>query len=163
MERGREADMAFSRRLRRRGGGDVGSFQRHLRPRLPSAGSEGGEAEVADDAAWLEAAPLTLSETQRRARLAYNATEGPLSGETLGSLFLRQARRTPEALAVMTSTRMFSYGEVLRRAGSVARILSNQGVGRGELVGVVTEKDWEEVVAVAGAVLAGAVDRKSVV
>lgn len=111
---------------------------------------------AADDAAWLEAAPLTLSETQRRARLAYNATEGPLSGETLGSLFLRQARRTPEALAVMTSTRMFSYGEVLRRAGSVARILSNQGVGRGELVGVVTEKGWEEVVAVAGAVLAGA-------
>ena len=109
-----------------------------------------------DDAAWLEAAPLSLSETQRRARLAYNATEGPLSGETLGSLFLRQARKTPEALAVITAAQTFSYGEILRRAESVARILSNQGIVRGDLVGVVTEKGWEEVVAVAGAVLAGA-------
>lgn len=112
---------------------------------------------AADDAAWLEASPLTLPEAQRQSRIGYNATESPLSGETLASLFLQQARATPDAPAVMTSARTLSYEEVLRRAGAIAHTLAHQGVSRGDLVGVVMEKGWEQVVAVAGIALAGAV------
>ncbi|MGX1887241.1 non-ribosomal peptide synthetase [Streptomyces sp. NPDC055287] len=70
--------------------------------------------------------------------------------------FLRQAALRPDEPAVVTSKRTLTYGELEARSRSVARWLLENGVGRGDVVPVVMAKGWEQVVAVLGALRAGA-------
>jgi amino acid adenylation domain-containing protein len=76
---------------------------------------------------------------------------------TVHGLIEAQARRATEATAVVDSTSRLSYGELLRRAGSVARSLREHGVERGDRVGVLLERSAALVTAQLGVVAAGAV------
>ncbi len=108
---------------------------------------------AADDAAWLEAAPLTLFRNAAPGQAAYNATGKGLFPGKLWAFF-QAGPRTPEALAVATPPRgccmaKFSVGQdsmhVFCRTRESAGELGRRGDGKAK-----------EVVAVAGAVLAGA-------
>lgn len=77
-------------------------------------------------------------------------------GELLHSAFLRQARAQPDAIAVIGDDVVLSYGELLARSCQVAEALLDRGVGRSELVAVVMDKGWQQVVAVLGILIAGA-------
>ncbi|MBK8264644.1 MAG: amino acid adenylation domain-containing protein [Nannocystis sp.] len=65
------------------------------------------------------------------------------------------ATRTSHALAVMSARGNLDYGELLRRATTVAQALQRQGVGRGTLVGLFLPRSLEAVVAILGTLLAG--------
>ncbi|MFI2437500.1 amino acid adenylation domain-containing protein [Streptomyces sp. NPDC018693] len=87
---------------------------------------------------------------------AVNDTAGELPPGRLEDPFLRRAAERPESVAVVTSGRTLTYAEVEARSRAVAHWLLTHGVRRGAVVPVVMTKGWEQVVAVLGALRAGA-------
>jgi amino acid adenylation domain-containing protein len=59
-------------------------------------------------------------------------------------VFEDQARLRPDAIAVVHGSRLIRYGELNARANRLARALLARGLGREEVVGVITERnlDW---------------------
>ncbi|HVR99977.1 MAG TPA: non-ribosomal peptide synthase/polyketide synthase [Thermoanaerobaculia bacterium] len=113
------------------------------------------EGVVADPAARISELPL-LSVAEReelRAEWSKLASFGPAS--CLHERFEAQARRSPEAPAVVLDTESLSYGELDRRANRLARELRRRGVGSEEVVGICLERSLELVVAVLGVLKAG--------
>jgi amino acid adenylation domain-containing protein len=66
------------------------------------------------------------------------------------------AERSPEKEAVRFSGKSLSYAELERRTNSLARLLIEQGVGRGDRVGIFMNKGLESAVAIYGIMKAGA-------
>ncbi|MGW1373620.1 amino acid adenylation domain-containing protein [Streptomyces sp. NPDC002446] len=106
-------------------------------------------------AGWEATDPVELPRAQRERLARVNATQAPRSLEPLHAEVVAQARRTPDRTAVITPERRLDYAELLGRAGAVAAALTDAGVTRGERVGIVMDKGWEQVVAVLGVLLAG--------
>ena len=71
-------------------------------------------------------------------------------------LFERQARRTPECIAIREGEVSLSYAELDRRAGRLAHWLRTQGVGAEALVGVYLDRSAALLVALLGVLKAGA-------
>ncbi|WP_172961080.1 polyketide synthase, partial [Oceaniglobus roseus] len=68
-----------------------------------------------------------------------------------------QARLRPDAPAILLRDRTIRYGELLERAGDVAAQLMASGVGRGDLVGLAMSRSDDALIAMLGALRAGAV------
>lgn len=97
-----------------------------------------------------------LPQAQRERRQAANDTAQPLPDVRLTDAFLARAEAAPDAPAILTSQGAMSYGELRRRAVSVAARLREREVGRDELVAVVMTRGPEQIVGILGTVLAGA-------
>jgi amino acid adenylation domain-containing protein len=81
------------------------------------------------------------------------------SDYTVHRLFEEQVPRMPDRTAVISGDRQLTYAEVDRRAGQLAALLLNMGVG-GEnetLVGILCERSLEMMVGIMGILKAGAV------
>ncbi len=106
---------------------------------------------------WQEQRRELLPEYQRRQRERSPEERGEVSSKLLQELFAERVEEESERVAVMSSERELSYGELQRRARQLAAELRGCGGGeRNELVAVVMEKGWEQVVAVLGILEAGA-------
>ncbi|HEY0403918.1 MAG TPA: amino acid adenylation domain-containing protein, partial [Blastococcus sp.] len=70
-------------------------------------------------------------------------------------LFAAQARRRPEALAVVFGERRLTYGELEVRSNRLAHHLRSLGVGPEVMVGICAERTPERVVGVVAALKAG--------
>ncbi len=66
------------------------------------------------------------------------------------------AERDPEAPAVVDGERSLTYGELERRANALANLLIEEGVSRGDRVGLFLEKSLESLVGIYGILKAGA-------
>ncbi|MEV6798317.1 amino acid adenylation domain-containing protein [Micromonospora rifamycinica] len=110
-----------------------------------------------DDQAWQRPPSSLLPARQRRRREEVNATAAPLVRARLHDAVFAQARLTPDAPAVVHGTTALSYRDLTARATGVANRLVESGCAPGDLVGVTLERGPEQVVAVLGALLAGAV------
>ena len=73
----------------------------------------------------------------------------------LHELFEQQAKRTPDAVAVVVEERHLTYRELNYRANHVAREIRALGVGRGSLVGLCVERSLEMIVGILGVLKAG--------
>src|SRR4029077_6104643 len=80
----------------------------------------------------------------------------PLTADLLHTPFLRQVAERPEQLAVCTPQRRLTYEESYRHACRIEQELLRCQVQPNELVAVMMEKGWEQIVAVLGIHLAGA-------
>lgn len=109
-----------------------------------------------DDEAWLSEVPVGLPAAQAVRRAAANRTGAPESGALLHERVYAQALSSPDRIAVVNGERSLTYGELLDRAAAVAAALRDRGCRNGELVAVVMQKGWEQVVGVLGSLLAGA-------
>jgi amino acid adenylation domain-containing protein/non-ribosomal peptide synthase protein (TIGR01720 family) len=101
---------------------------------------------------------LPLLTGAERARLAaWNDTAEDLGGAaaTLHALVEAQARRTPDAVAVVFEGAALTYAELDARSGSLAAALREMGVGPETRVGVCMERSAELVVALLGVLRAG--------
>ncbi|MFI2667803.1 non-ribosomal peptide synthetase/type I polyketide synthase [Micromonospora carbonacea] len=78
------------------------------------------------------------------------------AADRLHDLFLRQAERTPDAVAVVDGERRWTYRELRDRARALARRVAAHGVGPDDLVAVLLPRRAELVAAQLGALLAGA-------
>nr|WP_236667510.1 non-ribosomal peptide synthetase/MFS transporter [Nonomuraea sp. K271] len=98
---------------------------------------------------------LTADERARRAH--WNDTSADLgTDQCLHGPVEAQARRTPDRPAVLHPGGRLSHDEVDRRADHLAAQLTASGTTRGDLVAVVMERGWEQVVAVLAINKAGA-------
>lgn len=85
----------------------------------------------------------------------WNRTEAAYDRRTVVELFEEQAKKRPNALAVVCAGERVSYGELNERANRLGRYLQKKGVKGEELVGVVMERSVEMVVAILGVLKAG--------
>ena len=97
---------------------------------------------------------LLLGE-QLEERAAINATGTAIPEGLLHEGFLKRAEERPEATAVVSGRRRISYGQLLQEANHVAVQLRELGVESNELVAVVMEKGWEQIVGVLGILQSG--------
>jgi amino acid adenylation domain-containing protein len=75
---------------------------------------------------------------------------------TLGELFHAQARRTPDALAIVCDQAALTYDALARRAWQIARHLCSRGVGVESRVAIAMHRSHEIAAAILGVVDAGA-------
>lgn len=108
------------------------------------------------DAVWTAYSPVALPAatvlSRRDAETRRAVPEGLLHDGVLAA-----ARAAPDKVAVISGDRLLTYREVVSRAENVAAELRSRGVQAGDLVAVTMNKGWEQVVAVIGILLAGAV------
>ena len=72
---------------------------------------------------------------------------GPVDSALMHELFDRQALAAPDALAVIGTQRQLSYRQLRAEARQLAALLQRRGVVPNQLVAVVMERGWEQVVA----------------
>jgi amino acid adenylation domain-containing protein len=94
---------------------------------------------------------------ERLALEAWNATAKPVAGKEslLGELIRQQAARAPEAVAIAWEGGEITYGELISSAGGLAGRLAALGAGPDSVIGVLTERSPEMVIALLGVLLAG--------
>ncbi|MEU8686457.1 amino acid adenylation domain-containing protein [Streptomyces sp. NPDC048611] len=110
---------------------------------------------VADPAQPVARAEM-LTEAERRQLLTgWNDTAVETPETTLPGLFQRQARRAPDAIAVVCGMQALTYGELNARANRLAHWLIGQGVGPEQLVGVRLPQTADLLVALLGVLKAG--------
>jgi len=80
----------------------------------------------------------------------------PSPAGRLDALVVRQAARTPEAIALRDRSATVSYAELVARGRRLAHVLSQRGVRRGDLVAIRLERSIDQLVGVLGALLSGA-------
>ncbi|MDQ2937387.1 MAG: amino acid adenylation domain-containing protein [Acidobacteriota bacterium] len=71
-------------------------------------------------------------------------------------LFEKQVERSPEAVALVSRDKQFTYSELNARANQLARFLKRFGVGADSLVGLCVERSPEMLVGILGILKAGA-------
>ncbi len=108
------------------------------------------------DELWTASRIDLLPERQRAIRDAANATAAPYPEQSLAAAIHHQALLTPDAPAILSRARNLSYGELYGRASYWAAELQRLEVQPDELVAVLMEKGWQQVVAALAIQLAGA-------
>nr|UYH37520.1 amino acid adenylation domain-containing protein [Myxococcaceae bacterium MCy9487] len=108
------------------------------------------------ESAWHEQRPLRLPQEELTARTAANATSAPLASELLHTQVLAQARQRPQATALIAPSRTLSYAGLDEQSARLAARLRDRGARPNQLVAVVMDKGWEQVVAVLGILRSGA-------
>jgi amino acid adenylation domain-containing protein len=110
---------------------------------------------VADPALRLSGLPLVTPE-ERAELLARGAGAAPVAPpEPLVRTFERCAAARPDAVALSCDTRAWTYRELVRRAGRLARRLRRLGVGPESLVGVCARRSPEAVAGMLAVLEAG--------
>ena len=71
-------------------------------------------------------------------------------------LFAAQAEKIPHRLAVVHGPRQLTYGELGQRTDGLALALREKGIGAGAIVGIITRRSLEMVVAILGVLKTGA-------
>lgn len=104
---------------------------------------------------WQATIPQLIPAAQVSQLAAINATAAPASHELLHTLFTAQVSQRPEQVAV-SGDRTLTYQELSQRANQLGEQLRKLGACPNQLVAVVMEKGWEQVVGVLGILLAGA-------
>ncbi|HEX8560263.1 MAG TPA: amino acid adenylation domain-containing protein [Pyrinomonadaceae bacterium] len=115
------------------------------------------EGVASDPERRLSELPLLGGREREESVVAWNRTEADYPrGVCAHELFEARADAEPDAVAATCGGAALTYGELDRKADRLARRLRAEGVGTGSLVGVCLEHSLEEVVAVLGALKAGA-------
>ncbi|HEX2271266.1 MAG TPA: amino acid adenylation domain-containing protein, partial [Pyrinomonadaceae bacterium] len=97
-----------------------------------------------------------LTESERRQLIVdWNHTAADLPGDCVHELFEAQARKTPEATALIFQGQTLTYGELNRRVNQLARHLRSAGVGPEVLVGIMMQRSFDMVVGILAVLKAG--------
>jgi amino acid adenylation domain-containing protein len=131
---------------------------------VPTAGRMAGQLAVLLAAATgspeLPIAALPLLSAAERHQVAQEWSSGEPRREapppaTVDRQIARQAKWRPDAVAVVDGDRHCSYGELVRRAGTIARRLRRSGVGSEQVVAVEAERSLETILRIVGILAAG--------
>ncbi|GAA2801168.1 non-ribosomal peptide synthetase [Kitasatospora paracochleata] len=111
---------------------------------------------AADEARWDADDTVPLPARQAEERRQANDTAAPLPDTLLHEGFFAQAAETPDRPAVI-GAQTTSYRDLADRAAAVAEALRARGCTAGERVAIVMDKGVDQISAVLGTLLAGAV------
>jgi pyochelin synthetase len=113
-----------------------------------------------DDSAWqrtlAENAWRLIPVLQMALREGANNTKAPVTDDLLHTPFLRQVAEHPKQLAVCTPNWRLTYLQTYRYACRIEEELLRCRVKPNDLVAIMMEKGWEQIVAVLGIHFAGA-------
>ncbi len=104
----------------------------------------------------LEEIELLLEEEKKQLFQFNDTTAQYPQDKTLHELFSEQVEKTPENTAVLHGDRKLTYRELNERSNRFARILRENGVKPGALVGILAETSPAVVMAILGVLKAGA-------
>ena len=104
---------------------------------------------------WQTVNQQLIPDHQLAKRQSFNDTKASIADEMLHTLFTTQVKNSPDECAVISSPRNLSYGELSNLVNQVAHKLRSL-VTPNQLVAVVMEKGWSQIVAVLGILTAGA-------
>ncbi|MFF3687025.1 amino acid adenylation domain-containing protein [Streptomyces sp. NPDC002187] len=99
---------------------------------------------------------MVTAEEERTTRAALTGSGRALPGDTLHQAFTRQARRTPDAIALVHDAGRTTYAELDARAEVLAHRLVAQGVTPQCVVAVAVPRSADTLVALLGVLKAGA-------
>ncbi len=100
--------------------------------------------------------PMMGEAERQRVVVEWNATGAEYPRERgIHEVFEEQARRSPQAVAVVFGERALSYGELDDRSSKLAGFLRSLGVGPGERVAICVEPSVEMIVGLLGILKAG--------
>ena len=100
--------------------------------------------------------PLLSPHEQNSLTIEWNRTECEFpSDRTIHELFVEQAAKRPDAIAVISGDKQLTYGEFDRRTNQLARYLSALGVGPEIPVGLCFDRSIEMLVALIAVLKAG--------
>jgi pyochelin synthetase len=105
---------------------------------------------------WERDELVALPGAQRKIREAVDNTAAEVVGTCLHAPFVARALESPDRIALAYGDGELTYGELLAHSHLVAEELLARGVRPNELVAVVMQKGWEQIVAVLGVLMAGA-------
>lgn len=105
---------------------------------------------------WTQTTRQLLLPEQLKPRNSVNETEAPISDALLHELFAEKVRQNPENLAIIAPQHRLTYQDLSDRTYQVAHQLRQWGAKPNQLMGIVMEKGWEQIVAVMGILVAGA-------
>ena len=114
------------------------------------------EAVAADADRAIGQLDLLTAGERRQLLQEWNETGQEITRATLPELFEEQAKKTPDAVAVVYEEEQISYGELNERANRLAHYLVGMGVGDGSLVGICLDRSTEMIIAVLAILKAGA-------
>ncbi|NEP60059.1 MAG: amino acid adenylation domain-containing protein [Symploca sp. SIO2G7] len=106
--------------------------------------------------AWLETNRQLIPPAQLTQQCLVNATVAPISDEMLHTLFAKQVQARGNEYALISSKRTLTYQELYEQSNQIGHKLWSLGVTPNQLVAVVMEKGWEQIVAVMGILASGA-------
>jgi amino acid adenylation domain-containing protein len=113
------------------------------------------EAVIGDPGLPLSAVDVLDAAERHRILAEWNDTALPVPDASVTDLFEAQARRNPEAVAVVCDGQALSYQELNARADQLAGYLAGRGVGPESLVGVLLERGPDLLVALLAVLKAG--------
>ena len=87
---------------------------------------------------------------------AWNATAQPIPAATVPDLLEEQARMRPDAVALVSGERRWSYGELNAESNRLAHYLARRGLGPGDRVALAIPRSIEMVAALLGILKVGA-------
>ncbi len=109
-----------------------------------------------EESVWLEPTRQLVPPNQLEQRSAINAEVSPISQQMLHGLFAAQIEVRANEYALISPNRTLTYLELSALVNQVGRRLRQLGAIPNQLVAVVMEKGWEQVVAVLGVLMSGA-------
>lgn len=110
-----------------------------------------------DDELWATTRIDVLPPKQLERRASVNATKDkPVPEDLIHTSFERCVDSAPDKPALITTSGVMTYAELDKRANALAHELRARAVGPDNLVPIVMEKGWEQIVAVFGVLKAGA-------
>ena len=99
------------------------------------------------DAAWTETGRSLIPAADRELIAGVNATAGPLPDDLLHEPVFAAAEADPEAIAVIGEGYALSFGELTHHALELAHRLRDVLEASDQLIGIVMEKGFEQIVA----------------
>ncbi len=105
----------------------------------------------------LRDAQLITNQERHQIMAEWNQTNVSFPAEkALYELFEEQVRKNSSAVAVISARGNLTYGEIYCRANRIAHALKSHGAQPNQLVGILMEKGWEQVVACLAVIQSGA-------
>ncbi|SFJ93142.1 amino acid adenylation domain-containing protein, partial [Paenibacillus sp. UNC496MF] len=100
--------------------------------------------------------PLLTEEEKRQILHDFNQTQSEYPRDkTIHQLFEEQVEKTPDNVSVVFEDKRLTYRELNVRANQLARVLRSKGVQADSLVGIMTERSLEMVIAILAILKAG--------
>ncbi len=99
---------------------------------------------------------LPPAQLQKITEINATDTDFKISNQLLHNLFFEQVPVYSENIAVVSGERTLTYKELSNIAQNLAKQLQKLGVSSNQLVAIIMEKGWEQVVAALGILAAGA-------
>ncbi len=110
-----------------------------------------------DASAWQEPCHLLLPAEQQQARRDVNTVPAEIPDTLLQAPFYAQARSAPQRTAVIAGDTHLTYGQTADFADRLAGALHKDDLQAGEVVAIVMEKGWPQIVSALGILQAGGV------